>query len=87
MESKYHLKSRKRSYFHRAHKIWKRFIEARNEAIVLEKAEYGADMTTVKEIINERNKAFTFNSKIEALITKTSWRKHQARNATQPLLS
>ena len=28
-------------------------------------------MTTVKEIINERNTALTFNSKIEASITKS----------------
>ena len=37
---------------------------ARNEVMVREKEEYGADMTTVKEIINyERNTTLTFTPK------------------------
>ena len=38
-------------------KIWKRFIEARNEVIML----VNEEMKIVKEFINERNTALTFN--------------------------
>ena len=51
--------------------IWKRFIEAKIEVMILEKEGYGAGMTTIKDIINEHNTAFTFNSKTEAVITKS----------------
>ena len=59
--------------------IWKSFIEARDEVMIQENKEYEDDMKFVKKIINELNRVLTFNSKIEATITKVSRWKHQAR--------